>query len=179
VKPFCIFCFVFLRTQYIRYNAMQNSHFVSHFTVGYISRFRISQLAENEAANSSFALWRWDFLRLRIGHAAAAAACQITARGYYWLMCYCCSRDKRQDSCLKNGMAIAPVLAPVNRLFGRQKANLRVQLQRSSAELPACIGGSCCTTAISSICCCRWCSERETTQLTRVWSDRPDVDRSN
>jgi len=42
-----------LKPQHIRYNATQNSHFVSHFTVGYVSRFRISQLAENEAASSS------------------------------------------------------------------------------------------------------------------------------
>jgi len=30
----------YIRMQYIRYNAMQNSHFVSHFTVGHISCFR-------------------------------------------------------------------------------------------------------------------------------------------
>jgi len=43
----------YIRTQYICYNVMQISHFVSHFTVGHISRFRILQLAANEAASSS------------------------------------------------------------------------------------------------------------------------------
>jgi len=50
---FSVSPFIGLRTQYIRYNATQNSHFVSHFTVEYISCFRISQLAENEPASSS------------------------------------------------------------------------------------------------------------------------------
>jgi len=75
---------LFICTQYVRYNAMQNCHF-SHFAAGHISHLCISQLAANKAASSSLydsGVWCWDILRPCIGYAAAAAAParQITAQ---------------------------------------------------------------------------------------------------
>jgi len=91
-------CAVFFGPPCIGYNAMQNLHFVSHFTFGHILCFHISQLAANKAASSSLYHHAVGFPATTYRTCSSSSSCcsSDTARGYRGL-CYCCNPNTRQD----------------------------------------------------------------------------------